>query len=122
MATTLAEIRAKLQATENRGAGNKQSGGDNAIYPHWNIAEGSTARLRFLPDGNTKNSFFWAERAMIRLPFAGVKGQADSKPVVVQVPCMEMYGEACPILAEVRPWFKDPSLEEMGRKLSLIHI
>jgi hypothetical protein len=116
MATTLAEIRAKLQATENRGSGNKQSGGDNAIYPHWNIAEGSTARVRFLPDGNTKNSFFWAERAMIKLPFAGVKGQADSKPVVVQVPCMEMYGAACPILAEVRPWFKDPSLEEMGRK------
>jgi len=116
MATTLAEIRAKLQATENRGAGNSQSGGDNAIYPHWNIAEGSTARLRFLPDGNPKNSFFWAERAMIRLPFAGVKGQSDSKPVVVQVPCMEMYGEACPVLAEVRPWFKDPSLEEMGRK------
>ena len=116
MATTLAEIRAKLAASEGNRGGNKQSGGDNAIYPHWNIAEGSTARLRFLPDGNTKNSFFWAERAMIRLPFAGVKGQADSKPVVVQVPCMEMYGAACPILAEVRPWFKDPSLEEMGRK------
>ena len=116
MATTLAEIRAKLAASEGNRGGNKQSGGDNAIYPHWNIAEGSTARLRFLPDGNTKNSFFWAERAMIRLPFAGIKGQADSKPVVVQVPCMEMYGEACPILAEVRPWFKDPSLEEMGRK------
>jgi len=116
MATTLAEIRAKLQATETRGSSNSQQGGDNAIYPHWNIAEGSTARLRFLPDGNTKNSFFWAERAMIKLPFAGVKGQSDSKPVIVQVPCMEMYGEACPILAEVRPWFKDPSLEEMGRK------
>ena len=113
---TLAEIRAKLQASEGNKGGNKQSGGDNAIYPHWNIAEGSTARVRFLPDGNTKNSFFWAERAMIKLPFAGVKGQADSKPVVVQVPCMEMYGAACPILAEVRPWFKDPSLEEMGRK------
>jgi hypothetical protein len=115
MAMTLAEIRSKLQANENRGSGN-QSGGDNAIYPHWNIAEGTTSRLRFLPDGNTKNSFFWVERAMIRLPFAGIKGQADSKPVVVQVPCMEMYGEACPILAEVRPWFKDPALEEMGRK------
>jgi len=116
MATTLAEIRAKLQASEGNKGGNRSAGGDNAIYPHWNIAEGSTTRIRFLPDGNTKNSFFWAERAMIRLPFAGVKGQADSKPVVVQVPCMEMYGEACPILAEVRPWFKDPSLEEMGRK------
>jgi hypothetical protein len=115
MATSLAEIRAKLQAQESRTGGNS-TGGDNAIYAHWNIAEGSTAKVRFLPDGNTKNSFFWVERLMIRLPFAGVKGQADSKPVIVQVPCVEMYGEACPVLAEVRTWFKDKSLEEMGRK------
>jgi hypothetical protein len=53
---------------------------------------------------------------MIKLPFAGVKGQVDSKPTFVQVPCVEMWGEACPILAEVRTWFKDKSLEEMGRK------
>ena len=113
---TLAEIRAKLQAQENRGSGNSQQGGDSAIYAHWNIPEGSTSRIRFLPDANPKNSFFWVERAMIRLPFAGIKGQADSKPVIVQVPCVEMYGAACPILAEVRTWFKDPALEEMGRK------
>jgi hypothetical protein len=115
MAMTLAEIRAKLQANENRGQGGK-SQGDNAIYAHWNIPENTTARIRFLPDADTKNNFFWIERAMIRLPFAGIKGQSDSKPVTVQVPCMEMWGEACPILAEVRPWFKDPNLEEMGRK------
>jgi hypothetical protein len=53
---------------------------------------------------------------MIKLPFAGIKGQADSKPVQVQVPCVEMWGEACPVLAEVRTWFKDPKLEDMGRK------
>jgi hypothetical protein len=29
---------------------------------------------------------------------------------------MEMYGEACPVLQEVRGWFKDPSLEDQGRK------
>ena len=117
MATSLAEIRAKLQAQENRGTGgNSQTGGDNAIYAHWNIAEGQNARIRFLPDADPKNTFFWVERAMINLPFAGVKGQADSKPVTVQVPCVEMWGEACPILAEVRTWFKDQSLEEMGRK------
>ena len=29
---------------------------------------------------------------------------------------MEMYGESCSILQEVRGWFKDPSLEDMGRK------
>ncbi len=115
MATSLAEIRAKLQAQENRQAGG-QSQGDSAIYAHWNIPEGSSAKIRFLPDANTNNSFFWVERLMIRLPFAGIKGQADSKPVVVQVPCVEMYGDSCPILAEVRTWFKDPGLEEMGRK------
>jgi hypothetical protein len=96
MATSLAEIRAKLQAQENRQSGG-QSQGDNAIYAHWNIPEGSSAKIRFLPDANTNNSFFWVERLMIRLPFAGIKGQADSKPVVVQVPCVEMYGDACPI-------------------------
>jgi hypothetical protein len=53
---------------------------------------------------------------MIKLPFAGIKGETDSRPVIVQVPCMEMYGETCPILSEVRGWFKDPSLEDMGRK------
>ena len=117
MATSLAEIRAKLQASENRGTGgNSQGGGDNAIYAHWNIKEGDTAKLRFLPDANKDNTFFWVERNMINLPFAGVKGSADSKPVVVQVPCIEMWGEACPILAEVRTWFKDSSLEDMGRK------
>ena len=116
MATSLAEIRAKLQAQENRGQSGSQSQGDNAIYAHWNIPEGTSARVRFLPDGNTKNDFFWAERLMINLTFAGIKGQTDSKPVTVQVPCVEMYGESCPVLAEVRTWFKDPSLEEMGRK------
>jgi hypothetical protein len=115
MAMTLAEIRAKLQSQDNRKTGNQQ-GGDNAIYAHWNIPENTTSRVRFLPDADPKNSFFWVERLMIKLPFAGVKGQSDSKPIVVQVPCVEMYGDACPVLAEVRTWFKDPNLEEMGRK------
>jgi hypothetical protein len=112
---TLAEIRAKLQASSQQNGGSS-SGGDNAIYPHWNIAEGQTATVRFLPDADPNNTFFWIERAMIKLPFAGVKGEANSKPVTVQVPCMEMWGETCPILTEVRPWFKDKSLEDMGRK------
>jgi len=114
---SLADIRAKLQAAEANSGGNRQSnGGDNAIYPHWNINEGSQATLRFLPDGDPNNSFFWVERNMIRLPFNGVKGEMDNKNVLVQVPCVEMWGESCPILAEVRTWFKDSSLEEMGRK------
>ena len=113
---SLAEIRAKLKEQENRSSGNSSGGGDNAIYPFWNMKEGEQATLRFLPDGDDSNTFFWKERLMIKLPFAGVKGETDSRPVQVQVPCMEMYGESCPILQEVRGWFKDPSLEDMGRK------
>ena len=113
---SLAEIRAKLKAAEQRGSDNNRSGGDKSIYPFWNLKEGDEAVLRFLPDGNADNTFFWVERAMIKLPFAGVKGETDSKPVIVQVPCVEMYGDTCPILSEVRGWFKDPALEDMGRK------
>ena len=113
---SLAEIRAKLKAQEAGASGQRTSGGDNAIYPFWNIKEGESCTLRFLPDGDPDNTFFWKERLMIKLPFAGVKGETDSRPVQVQVPCMEMYGESCGILQEVRGWFKDPSLEDMGRK------
>jgi hypothetical protein len=115
---SLAEIRAKLLEQENRTGGNRssQGGGDNAIYPFWNIAENSTATLRFLPDGDDTNTFFWKERQMIRIPFPGIKGQDEHRAVTVNVPCVEMWGDACPIHAEIRPWFKDPALESEGRK------
>jgi hypothetical protein len=121
MALTLSEIRAKLQQQEDKKGGNKSGGsfGDGTVYPHWNIEEGDVARLRFLPDADPKNNFFWVERQQIKLEFNGIKGQPDSKKVMVQVPCIEMfpgYENKCPILAEVRPWFKDKSLEDMGRK------
>ena len=111
---SLAEIRAKLREQETKTSGNQ--GGDNAVYPFWNLKEGQEALLRFLPDGDANNTFFWVERAMIKLPFNGVKGETDSRPTQVQVPCVEMWGETCPVLSEVRGWFKDKSLEDMGRK------
>ena len=113
---SLAEIRAKLKEQESKAGGNRGPQGPNPIYPFWNIKEGESATMRFLPDGDQDNTFFWKERLMIKLPFAGIKGETDSRPVQVQVPCMEMYGDSCSILQEVRGWFKDASLEDMGRK------
>jgi hypothetical protein len=69
-----------------------------------------------LPDANSSNTFFWVERQLIKLPFNGVKGDPNIKQTIVQVPCIEMYGtgETCPVLAEVRPWYKDETLKEMA--------
>ena len=116
---SLAEIRARIAAQENKsGTKSTTTQSDNSIYPHWNMDEGTTASLRFLADGNTKNPDFWVEKQIIKLPFNGVKGRPDMKQVVVQVPCVEMYndGSVCPILAEVRPWYKDETLKEMANK------
>lgn len=114
---SLAEIRARIAAQENKSnnSGSKQQS-DNAIYPHWNMEEGTTGTLRFLPDADPNNTFFWIERQIIKLAFNGVKGDSNVKRVEVQVPCVEMWGDTCPILAEVRPWYKDESLKEMANK------
>ena len=40
---SLAEIRAKLSSMETKPGSKSQSQGDNAIYPHWNIDEGTSA-------------------------------------------------------------------------------
>jgi hypothetical protein len=115
---TLAEIRAKLleQEARNDRKSSSTGTGDNAIFPHWNIPEGTTATLRFLPDSDEENTFFWKERQMIRLNFPGVKGGEENKQITVQVPCVEMWDETCPVHSEIRPWFKDPSLEDTARQ------
>jgi len=110
---TLAEIRAKLLEQQQT---TSTTTSDNAIYPFWNIQTGQSTLLRFLPDADEENTFFWKERQMIRLAFPGIKDQDEHKNVTVQVPCTEMWGETCPIHAEIRPWFKDPSLEDEARK------
>jgi hypothetical protein len=110
---TLAEIRAKLLSQQTKTE--TRTSGDNATYPFWNTPENQSSVIRFLPDGDPENVYFWVERLQIRLPFQGVKGDSD-REVIVSVPCMEMFGETCPILAETRPWWKDPSLEQLARR------
>lgn len=119
MATSLAQIRAKLKEQENnRTAGASNKSADKTLFAHWNMDEGASSRVRFVADADPNNPFFWVEKQMIKLPFTGILGQADSKPFILQVPCVEMWsdGGKCPILAEVRTWFKDASMEELGRK------
>lgn len=120
MSKTLEEIRKKLQELDYKKSGNSKAVSDKSVYPHWNIPEGTSAIVRFLPDGNEDNTFFWVEKQTIKLTFPGIKGQDENKEVVVQVPCIEMWDgkNTCPILNELRPLWKanDKDLEETARK------
>lgn len=118
MALTLAQIREKLLAQQAQKDMPRGGGGDNANYPFWSNPDGSTAILRFLPDGDSSNDFFWQERLIIKLPFPGIKGDSSSRPTEVQVPCIDMWKPgSCPINAEIRPWWKGgKEMEDMARK------
>lgn len=114
---SLQEIQAKLQAQANKNSGERsqsQGSGDNASFPFWNVPENSSATIRFAPDADPNNTFFWVERQIIKLPFQGIVGQHDN-PVEVQVPCVDMFGDACPITAAIRPWWKDESKKDLAR-------
>lgn len=110
---TLEQIRAKLKALEKNRQNNNEDG--DLIFPHWNIEE--TATLRFLPDGDTTNDFFWRERQLMNLSFPGIKGGETAKSITIKVPCPEMFGDVCPVHAELRKWFdsKDPDLDQQAR-------
>lgn len=111
---TLAEIRAKLMAeSQKKGGGSRTGGGDNASFPHWRAPDDTTTLVRFLPDGDSSNTYFWRERAVIKMPFTGIAGETNNKKVVVEVPCLEMYGEkeVCPLLQEARGFYKLEKIE-----------
>jgi len=104
--STLAAIRARLAAAEVK---NSQTS-DGTVFAFWNMKNGGQSTLRFLPDGDPSNTFFWVEKQQIHLKFNGIKN-GEQKEVKVYVPCVEMFGKelyphGCPILSEVRSWYK----------------
>ena len=117
---TKQELMEALKAQKEKGQRTNTkpaSTGDNASYPFWNIDVGATATVRFLPDGDTNNTFFWQKREVIKLPFDGVEGgdYPTSKQVTVTIPCVEMWGDTCPVMTATRPWWKDPAKEATAR-------
>lgn len=85
MALSLSELRNNLKKSENKQS-NSQS---NDYYPYWELPVESQAIIRFLPDKNKDNPYgFFIEKKTHTLVING-----ENKTV----PCMDMYGEKCPI-------------------------
>lgn len=102
-----------LKDEKSKGNSNKTAKAD-VVYKHWDIPVGSEATLRFLPDGDTTNDFFWQTKLTINLPFDGQVGgdYPSENPVTVTVPCVEMFGKVCPIISATRPWWKQGAEKE----------
>jgi hypothetical protein len=114
----LENARKLLREDEQKKANNGRSGGDNALYPFYNIPENQMATIRLLPDHDTTNPWFWVVREVIYLPFKGVVGGDNPRdePVQVTVPCVAMFGDTCPIMTITRPWWKIPAKEALARQ------
>lgn len=116
-AIQLLSERLRTEQEKRVGSGKKNSG-DSASYAFWDMPDNTTATLRFLPDADPDNPFFWRKREVIRLPFAGQIGgdYPTDQQVTVTVPCVDMFGDTCPIIAETRPWWKQgPEKEALAR-------
>jgi hypothetical protein len=104
MTNKLEELRSRLKQEQEKTK--KFEGGDKSGYQFWNIPDGEYSSIRFLPNGNdSADGFFWVEKIVVKLPFAGVRGKSTNQ-IMVQVPCMLTYGENCPIQDEIKPLWK----------------
>jgi len=105
-------LRKKLQEEDKR----QKNFEDRAVYRFWDAPYEERVVIRFLPDGDENNPFFWVKKETIKLTFHGTTEDLNEQ-VTLYVPCVEMYGKRCPILAELRKIFKsgDDDLVEKAR-------
>ena len=77
------------------------------FFPFWKAPDDSTTVVRFLPDLDEDNSFgFLVEKLTHKLVVNGEKKD---------VPCLEMFGEECPICALSRKHYAEKN-DELGKK------
>jgi len=107
--TTMSTAKNKLEALKAAYA-QKSTGGNQdwkLFYPFWKMNDDATAIVRFLPDLDEDNNLgFLVEKLEHSLVVNG------NKKVV---PCLQMYGESCPICDLSRKYY-DEKNEEMGKK------
>jgi hypothetical protein len=106
----LEAMRAAILAENERKNGKSfSSSGDNASYPFYEIPETMTAITRFVPDKDDNNPFFFVPRLTCKISFSGIDGgdYPTDNPVTVTVPCVEMFGDVCPIISHTKSWWKD---------------
>lgn len=107
MSTTKRSLDALKSAFSQK---NTNSGGDQSwklFYPFWKMPDDSVATVRFLPDLDEENSLgFLVQNLHHELIVNGERKK---------VPCLEMYGEKCPVCELSRKHY-DEKNDTLGKK------
>lgn len=92
--TNIEKLRAKLSEAQNRKEstdGTKSFSSDSPYFPFWQLETGQSVTIRLFEDADPSNDFPFIEKRMVRLPFGGVVGNAESDNVTVEVPSMTTW-------------------------------
>lgn len=94
----LQALRDLLKKDKEKSSVKKRSGDK---YPFWEIPLDQRAVIRFLPDGNKENIIFYVEKLEHILE---IKENGEVKKE--RIPCLQMYGEKCPICKLSQDFYK----------------
>lgn len=104
------QLRAALKAKNERGTSTTTTTSyvDKERFRFFDAPNNTTTTIRFLPDANQNNPFFWVEKQTITLSFDSILGHDTMNgPVEVRVPCVNMFEpRTCPIIKHIGPWWK----------------
>lgn len=114
MTTAIDKLREALNASKNKGGNTGGKGGNRAarvndVYPFWEIPFDGEAVLRFLPDSDESNPFFWRHRDTITLTFAGIVGGENetTEEAELKIQSMSTFGESCRITQHCADWWDE---------------
>lgn len=119
MTSRLDAMRAKLAEQKKR----QDEGGGNAVarreYPHWKIDFDETVSLRYLPDADETNDYFWRKKLMYDWKFASPDTPGETVRIIM--PCRNMYDgytgdKACPVRKKLSAMFDAKGEQEEAAK------
>lgn len=95
----LAKLRAQLKKEKERTSGEGKRTGRGDFFPFWEMNMNESAKVRILPDKNEENPLMYhVNKLEHRL---SINGKMET------IPCLQMYGEQCPICDLSRKFYKE---------------
>jgi hypothetical protein len=97
----LARLREKMKKNAPKGGSS-----DKARYPFWDTPAGKDCTIRFLPDADPDNAYFWRELIQFRWTFDDPENAGQK--IKITMPSVETWDGkySCPVMKEISPLYR----------------